>query len=117
MDPQLKSWLTTAAVAVVVCGGTLAVDHGIITQTDSEAIITAVITIAGAGSLAQYKARQVSPAGLVNAMSNTNPAAIAQAVSKTDPDTLIKVVNEDPNNGVKVVAATSKAVAVDRALK
>ena len=91
VDPQLKSYLTSAGLAAGTAIATWASTRGYITPDQQGALATGLVTLGGAVvafAVAEYKRRQVTPTAMI------------QSVNKTD-------------NGVKVVAATAPAPTVN----
>lgn len=95
MDPQVKSILTSIAMAASTSVAAWAVGHGIIPGAEatdfSNLLVTVVFGLITAG-LAEYKRRQATPTAQI--------AAVNAA-----------------NNGVKVVSATVPAPTVTEPLK
>lgn len=92
MDPQLKSLLTTIALSAATAIGTWMVKGGILPAVDLDSFSKTLVAIASGIAvvgIAYWKRRNVSQAAL------------------------IKTVNADPTNGVKVVAADAIAKQVD----
>ena len=95
MDPQVKSILTSVAMAIATAVAGWAASHGLIPSGDQSVIANDIVTaVAGlvAAGLAWYKARQVSP------------KAVIQQVQAQD-------------NGVKVVPADGPGVEVNGPIK
>lgn len=96
MDPQLKSILTTVLAAVLGGAGVWAVKVGVVpvsAQADVvNALVTVVIGVIGAG-VTWWKARQASPAGLVQSLGNTDPKKVADAVDAAPPATKAAIVD------------------------
>lgn len=95
MNPQLNSALTSVLLVVFTNLGTVLVARGYIGKADVATLAAAGVTLAlyaGGTLIGWYKARQVAPAALI------------AAVNKGD-------------NGVKVVAVSTDAPAVDKPLK
>lgn len=95
MDPQLKSVLTTILLGLMTSLAGAGASHGIIPASDVTSYANMGVTLAlgaGAALIGWYKARQSSPAALID------------AVNKGD-------------NGVKVVPATAPVSPVNVPLK
>lgn len=83
MDPQVKSILTTILGYAATAATAWAATHGYIHSADQVPVADAIVTAAGAATMAAigwWKARQGSPAGLVNSMANTDSKKVAAAV-------------------------------------
>lgn len=96
MDPQLKSILTSVGMTLSTSVAAWAVTHGIIHAADQAPVADAIVTAVSAGVtalLGWYKTRQHTPTAQIAA------------------------VNDDPTNGVKVVAEAVPAPKVTVPLK
>ena len=95
MDPQLKSILTSVALAASTSVAAWAAQKGLIPSGDQSVIANDLVTAAFgaiAAGLAWYKARQQSPAAQIKAVNSAD-------------------------NGVKVVAASAPVPQVNEPLK
>ena len=95
MDPQVKSVISSVALAIATSAATWAVAKGLIPAADKASFANDLVTLAlgvGSAAIAWWKARQVSPTQL------------------------IKEVNKG-DNGVKVVAEDEPVPPVNRPLK
>jgi hypothetical protein len=109
MDPQVKSILTSIAMAGATAVAAWAVGHGIIPGSEagdfSNMLVTVVFGLITAG-LAEYKRRQATPVAQTAAL----------AATKEGQTAMIKTIN-NTSNGVKVVDATVPAPTVQEPLK
>ena len=104
IDPQLKSIMTSIALAASTSVAAWAANKGLIPGGDQSVIANALVTAAFSGlalAIGWYKQRQQSPAALIAA---------------STPTALIEAVNAQ-NNGVKVVPSTSPTPCVNVPLK
>jgi hypothetical protein len=95
MDPQLKSILTSIALAAATSIAGYAASKGLIPSADQSTVandlVTAVFGVAAA-LLAWYKSRQHTPAALVNAV-NSDAVPGVKAVAASSPSPAVTISN------------------------
>lgn len=84
MDPQLKSYLTSFALAGATALASWAATRGYITPDQQGALATGIVTIVGAGTafaIAEYKKRQVSQTAMIQSVTKTdNGVVVVKAI-------------------------------------
>lgn len=92
MNPQLKSALTSALLVLFTSATTWASTKGLISNGDVATLANALVTVAGAivtGAVGYYKARQVAPAALIQAVNSGDngvrvvPAMVPEGIAPT----------------------------------
>lgn len=118
MNPVLKSYLTSLAVAGAGAAVSWAVSKGIVPDADQNAVVNALAGLAvGAAGWAfiWVKGRLASPKGLIQSLGASDPTAVKDALQQAtvpDQSAVIRAVN-DAQNGVKVVPAGAPVPSVN----
>lgn len=108
MDPVLKSILTSFLKDIITGVGGVLVAHGYISTGQQGQFVemgVGVALVAVSQLLSWYKARQASPAGLVQSIGNTDPKKVAAAVDAAPlpaQTAMVAVVSQSkvlPSNG------------------
>jgi hypothetical protein len=113
MDPQLKSYITSMALAAGTAIAAAAATRGYITPDQQGALATGLVTLGGAAvawAVAEYKRRQTTPAALVQSLNKTadGPKALIQAVNAGDNGVTAVATVDAKAAGIPAVSAPLK---------